>query len=151
MASELLLDSSALVALLDRRQELHAACALSLDEWNGPVISTEAVLAEAAQLLGGVSGGRRSCVDFFLAGGAVLVPSSAASLRRVRDLVVRHADVAMDYADATLVALAEELDTNVVLTTDRRGFGAYRLYGRRSFRLLPTASVRGQARARARS
>jgi predicted nucleic acid-binding protein len=151
VAGELLLDAGALVALLDRSHELHAACALSLDEWKGPVISTEAVLEEAAQLLGGVAGGTRTCIDFFLAGGAVLVPPSAASLRRVRDLLVRHADLSMDYADAALVALAEELDTNVVLTTDRRGFGAYRLYGRRGFRILPTASARGQARARARS
>jgi predicted nucleic acid-binding protein len=151
VAGELLLDSGALISLLDRSQELHAACALSLDLWNGPVISTEAVLGEAAQMLGGVAGGRRSCIDFFLAGGAVLVPSSAASLRRVRDLLVRHADLSMDYADATLVALAEDVDSNVILTTDRRAFGRYRLHGRRSFRILPTTSERAQARASARS
>ena len=57
----------------------------------------------------------------------------------------------MGYADATLVALGEELDTNLVLTTDRRGFGAYRLDDRKSFRILPTVSTRAQARASARS
>jgi hypothetical protein len=62
--------------------------------------------------------------------------------------VLQHADLPMDYADATLVALAEELDTNVVLATDRRGFGGYRLYGRKSFRILPSTS---QPRASARS
>jgi hypothetical protein len=49
------------------------------------------------------------------------------------------------------VALAEELGTNLVLTTDRRGFGAYRLNGGKSFRILPAASTRAQARASARS
>ena len=150
MAAELLLDSGALVALLDRSQERHAACAFCLDGWKGPVVSTEAVLTEATQLLDRVAGGGRSCVDFFLAGGAVLVPSSAASARRVRELLLQYADFRMRYADATLVALAEELDTATVLTTDR-GFGRYRLYGRKCFRLLPTASSRSQARARARS
>jgi predicted nucleic acid-binding protein len=43
----------------------------------------------------------------------------------------------MDYADATLVVLAEELDTNQVFTTDRRGFAAYRIKGRRRFEVLP--------------
>jgi predicted nucleic acid-binding protein len=150
VAGELLLDAGALVSLLDRSQE-HAACALCFDGWKGPVISTEAVLTEATQRLDRVAGGRRSCIDFFLAGGAVLVPSSAASLRRARDLLVQHADLPMDYADATLVALAEEADTNLVLTPNRRAFGAYRLYGRKRFRILPAASIRAQTRASARS
>ena len=55
--------------------------------------------------------------------------------------MLQHADLPMDYADASLVALAEELDTNLVLTTDRRSFGRYRLYGRKSFRMLPSASM----------
>jgi hypothetical protein len=43
----------------------------------------------------------------------------------------------MDYADATLVALAEELETNLVFTTDRTDFEIYRWRGRRSFRIVP--------------
>ena len=43
----------------------------------------------------------------------------------------------MDYADATLVALAEELDSDTVFTLDRRGFSAYRFGRRRPFHLLP--------------
>jgi uncharacterized protein len=151
MAGELLLDSGALVAILDRRHELHAACALGFDEWKGPVVSTEAVLTEATQLLGHLDGGARSCIDFVLGAGAVIVPSSPASLRRARELLIRHSGSGMGYADATLVALGEELDTHLILTTDRRGFGAYRLYGRKSFRILPAASLRAQARASARS
>jgi uncharacterized protein len=150
VAGELLLDTGALVSLLDRRQELHAACVLVFDGWKGPVVSTEAVLTEATQLLGRVDEGRRSCIDFFLGGGAVLVPTSAASLRRARELVIRHSALPMDYADATLVALAEELGTTPILTTDR-AFGRYRLYGRKSFRILPAVSTRAQARASARS
>src|SRR5687767_5509181 len=111
MAGELLLDSGALVSLLDRRQELHLACVLTFDEWKGPVVSTEAVMTEATEILGRIPGGGTTCIDFFLGGGAALVPSSAASLRRARELISKRP---MDYADATLVALAEELDTNLV-------------------------------------
>jgi predicted nucleic acid-binding protein len=46
-------------------------------------------------------------------------------------------DLPMDYADATLVALAEESETDQVFTLDRRGFSTYRLRGRRAFRLVP--------------
>jgi hypothetical protein len=137
VAGELLLDTGGLVSLLDRSQAGHAQFARFFSEWTAPVVSTEAVLTEATHLLGRVSGGRRACLDFFLSGGAILVPASAASLRRCRELVDRFADLPMDYADATLVALAEELDTNLVLTTDRRDFAVYRLGVRRRFRIVP--------------
>ena len=46
-------------------------------------------------------------------------------------------DLPMDYADATLVVLAEELRTNVVFSTDRRDFEIYRIGGRKRFRVEP--------------
>ena len=137
MAGELLLDTGALVSLLDRSQTHHQKCRRAFAGWTGLTVSTEAVLTEATHLLGGVPGGRAACVDFFLAGGAVLVPSSAASLQRVRKLLDKYADLPMDFADATLVALAEELDCTSVFTTDRTDFSVYRIRGRKPFRLVP--------------
>ena len=137
MAAELLLDTGALVSLLDRSQKRHAECARFFGAWDQAVVSTEAVLTEATHLLGKQAGGRQACVDFFLSGGALLVPTTNASLRRARELVSQYADLPMDYADATLVVLAEELGTNLVFTTDRRDFGVYRIRGRRRFEILP--------------
>jgi len=42
----------------------------------------------------------------------------------------------MDLADATLVVLAEELNTDLVFTVDR-DFGVYRIRGRKPFRVVP--------------
>jgi uncharacterized protein len=105
MPGELLLDTGALVSLLDRSQTNHLKCRRAFADWTGPVVSTEAVLTEATHLLAGVQGGRAACVDFFLSGGALLVPSSTTSLQRVRKLLDKYADLPMDFADATLVAL----------------------------------------------
>lgn len=137
MPGELLLDTGALVSLLDRSQRLHRNFKRFLEEWRGTIVSTEAVLTEATHLLGRVRGGKQACLDFFISGGAVLVPSAEASLKRCRRLLDDYADLPMDYADSTLVALGEELDTNLVFTTDRRDFAVYRLRGRRHFRILP--------------
>jgi len=137
VAGELLLDTGALVSILDRSQKHHVRYASFFGEWDRPIVSTEAVLTEATHLLGSLRGGRRACVDFFLSGGALLVPATRAALRRSRDLVHQYADLPMDYADATLVVLAEELGTNLVFTTDRRDFAVYRIKGRRSFEILP--------------
>jgi predicted nucleic acid-binding protein len=43
----------------------------------------------------------------------------------------------MDYADSTLVVLAEELGTDLVFTTDLRDFRVYRIRGRKRFRIVP--------------
>ena len=137
MPGELLLDTGALVSLIDRSQTSYAACAKFFDTWEGAVVSTEAVLTEATHLLSRVGGGRRACLEFFLAGGAILVPSTLASLRRTRDLLNAYSDLPMDFADATLVVLAEELGTNLVFTTDRRDFAIYRIKGRRRFQVVP--------------
>ena len=64
-------------------------------------------------------------------------PTSLPSLRRAARLVEKYADVPMGFADAGLVVLAEDLDTDLVFTLDRRGFSTYRLGRRRAFRILP--------------
>lgn len=140
MTAELLLDTGALVSLLDLSQPLHRDFATAFREFRGTLVSTEAVLTEAIHLLSRVPGGAEACLGFFLAGGAVLVPSSPASLERCRQLMKQYRDLPMDFADATLVALAEELDTQQILTTDRRDFSVYRISGERPFKVLPAAA-----------
>ena len=137
MAGELLLDTGALVSLLDRSQSAHREFVDFFRLWQGPVVSTEAVLTESSHLLSRTAGGVEACLDFFLAGGATLVPASPDSLSRCRQLLGKYADLPMDFADATLVTLAEELDTDLVFTTDRRDFEIYRWRGRRRFRIVP--------------
>lgn len=135
MAAELLLDTGAIVSVLDRAQRRHREFVEFFSAWTGQVVTTEAVLTEATHLLGRVHGGALACLDFVLEGGALLMPSTPNSLRRARDLMERYADQPMDFADATLVVLAEDLKTDRVLTTDQRGFTAYRIGGRGRFRL----------------
>jgi predicted nucleic acid-binding protein len=137
VAAELLLDTGALVCLIDRSQREHAKFRDFFERWEGPVVSTEAVLTEATHLLGRVRGGRRACVDFILTGGAVLMPTSLAALRRQGELLDQYADLPMDCADASLVVLAEELETDLVFTTDKRDFRVYRIQGRKRFRVVP--------------
>jgi len=76
-------------------------------------------------------------LEFFFRGAFLLVPSSVASLRRVAVLMEKYHDLPMDYADATLVVLGEELQTDWVFTLDRRGFSTYRLRGRKLFHMIP--------------
>lgn len=137
MSAELLLDTGAFVALVDRSEARHADCVAVLEHWEGAVVTTEAVLTETLYLVGPAWAAQRICLEFFLRGAFVLVPSSRQSLARVAALMEKYRDVPMDFADATLVALGEDLHTDQVFTLDRRGFSVFRLYGRQPFRLLP--------------
>jgi len=135
--AELLIDTGAFVALVDRSERAHGDCVAVLERWAGPILTTEAVLTETLHLLGPLWLPQRACLEFFTRGAFLLIPSSPDSLRRVADLMAKYRDLPMDFADATLVALAEESRTDQVFTLDHRGFSTYRLHGRKPFRLVP--------------
>ena len=137
MANELLLDTGAFVALADRSERRHADCVAVLEGWSGTIVTTEAVLTETLYLVGPRWQAQKLCLEFILRGGFVLIPSSQESLRRVSVLMEKYRNVPMDYADATLVALGEELSTDRVFTLDHRGFSTYRLNQRKFFQLVP--------------
>ena len=48
----------------------------------------------------------------------------------------KYRDTPMDFADATLVLLAEQVSVLDMLTLDRRGFLTYRTAGGKAFRLV---------------
>jgi predicted nucleic acid-binding protein len=51
------------------------------------------------------------------------------------ELMDRYSDTPMDFADATLVLLADRLGITDVLTLDRRGFSTYRTSKGKPFRI----------------
>lgn len=132
-----LLDTGPLVALLSRSDSAHARCREALEAFHGHLITTEPVLTEAMHLVRRQPGAQDVCLDFFLEGGAVLVAMTTERLASCRALVGRYGDVPMDFADATLVALADELNVGNVFTLDRRGFATYRWRRTRRFAILP--------------
>ena len=56
---------------------------------------------------------------------------------RIAELVERYRNLPLGGTDASVVALAERLDTDLVITLDRRDFTAVRPRHRRALRLLP--------------
>lgn len=120
-----LLDTGLLVAFLHRDDQAHESAVDALRSARATLLTTEAVVTETMHLLARTRGGTSACLEFFLRDGAHLVPSSRSSLARCRRLLETHDDLPADFADTTLVALAEETDTWTVFTLDRQ-FEAYR-------------------------
>jgi predicted nucleic acid-binding protein len=132
-----LLDTGPWVALIDRSEQRHIECASWLEKFEGELYSTEAVLTEVLYLLNFSLKAQTAAVDFVLHQAITLVPSSLESLNRAKRLMEKYRNVPMDYADATLVCLAEDLLTQDIATLDKKDFGIYRLPPSRSFHLLP--------------
>lgn len=137
MPADLLLDTGALVALLDASERRHADCKSTFSAWHAGVVTTEAVVTEAADLLASAGADGTLPLQFCLRGGAVLKPWTDIRAERASELMRKYSNVPMDYADATLVALAEELGTANVFTLDLRGFRTYRWKARRAFKIFP--------------
>jgi uncharacterized protein len=134
----ILLDTGVFVALLDKSERNHARCVVFFKEFNGKLFTTEPVLTETLYLLGPSVKAQRSCIDFILKGGATLIPQSIESLYRASALMEKYADIPMDFADATLVSLSEEMDIGEILSLDRKGFGVYRIRGKTAFKIFPS-------------
>jgi uncharacterized protein len=133
----MLLDTGPLVAFLDRSERNHERCLAFMREFKGTLFSTEAVLTEAVYLLGPSFFNQKPALDFIMLGGAELVPLSPSLLKRSAALMAKYADSPMDFADATLVALAEELGIADIVTLDRTDFSIYRIGSRKGFNIYP--------------
>jgi predicted nucleic acid-binding protein len=133
----LLLDTGPWVALIDRSEQRHIECVSWLKKLEGELYSTEAVLTEVLYLLNFSLKAQTAAIDFVLHQAVTLVPSSLESLNRAKRLMEKYRNVPMDYADATLVCLAEDLLTQDIATLDKKDFGIYRLPSNQFFHLLP--------------
>ncbi len=130
----LLVDTGPLVALANRRDKHHAACAERLKRHRGRLLTTWAVLTEFAHLCPSLE----ATLPFYRwieRGGLELLPLGRDELVAAIDWIERYADRPMDLADASLVVAALKTGCTTVWTLDRADFETYRLPGRKHFRL----------------
>jgi uncharacterized protein len=132
-----IVDTGPLYATVDADDEDHAACRAVLERRDLELIVPALVVAEAAYLVGRRLGaGIEAAFVRGLADLEVEAPT-AQEWPLIADLVERYGDFPLGTTDASVVTLAERLDTNVIVTLDRRHFGAVRSTGGRPFELLP--------------
>ena len=129
MKSRVIVDAGPLVALLNSRDKHHAWVVQQLGNIQPPMLTCEAVLAEATYLTRAAPGARAALIEMlgegFLNIGMALVDQHSAILAMIR----RYTDVPMSLADACLVRLAELHPQSPVLTLDS-DFAIYRKNGR---------------------
>ena len=76
-------------------------------------------------------------LQFLLEAEIPVVSLDVASHRRAVRLMQQYQDLPMDYADATIVVMAEALNITTIFTIDRRGFLTYAPPRGSKFQIMP--------------
>ena len=138
MISIAVVDSGPLLAVANRADPDHAECRKVLEDPSLRLVIPALCVAEVSYLLGRRQGPQIEAR--FLRGLTELdvrAPDQRGWLR-IGELVERYADFPLGGVDASVAALAESLETDLVVTLDHRHFSV--LEGPRGgrFQLLPT-------------
>lgn len=135
----IVVDTSVIVAYMNAADDRHESVVAWLDDADDDLATTPLIIAEVDHLVA-ARGGRAalSALRADLAAGAYLVDWWQTAIITSVRVAERYADTGLGLADASLVALAERLDTADIATLDERHFRAVRpLTAGRAFRLLP--------------
>lgn len=130
ISSASLIDTGPLVAFLNRGDAHHRWAREQMERLSAPLLTCEAVLAEASHLLRRDPRGPLALMEL-LTRGVITIPFRLdGEVKRLRDLLARYADVPMSLADACLVRMSELHPEARVVTLDAH-FRVYRRLGRR--------------------
>jgi uncharacterized protein len=132
-----LIDTGAILALLDRSDRWHNSCVDAFHQLRLPLLTSEAVLTELFHLVGDTRAEMEAAWRFVRSGALVVGTIDNDELTQLHGLVSRYWDRPMDFADATLVYLAKREFLSVILTVDQADFATYRIEGKRQFRVVP--------------
>ncbi len=134
MSKSILLDTGSLVAVLYRRDEFHKWAVKKISKMPAPLLTCEAVIAEACFLTQRMLGSCKAVYDLVETGAVKIDFNLAEEFGSVKDLALGYQDVPMSLADACLVRMSELYENSTVFTTDS-DFLIYRKNGNQT---IPT-------------
>jgi predicted nucleic acid-binding protein len=137
MVADTLIDTGAMLALLDKDDGWHKACSEAFNQIRLPVVTSEAVLTELFHLVGNKKNEVAVVWAFVRSGAIALSPILDEDFGELDALMAKYHDRPMDFADATLVHIARRHSISQVFTVDHDDFETYRIDGRRRFRIVP--------------
>lgn len=130
-------DTGPLYAAVDADDDDHQRCVDALQLPGVRLFVPAMVVAEATYLVGTRLGARIEARFLASLSSLDVEAPSAADWPRIAELVERYADFPLGGTDASVIALAERLSADVIITLDRRHFDAVQGGGGRGWRLLP--------------
>jgi predicted nucleic acid-binding protein len=140
MPKHVALDTGILVALIDRDDDFHALAIRFLQSNSLPTFTTVPVLTEAMYLLSFSTVGQLNLLEWVHRGSTNVENLQNEDWQRIIVLTGKYADLPIEFADASIVATCERLETKLVATLDA-DFNVYRYKDRQAFQnIFPAPS-----------
>jgi predicted nucleic acid-binding protein len=130
----IIVDAGPLIALFRKRDKHHSRVKRFLSTNPGRLVSTLPVVTEVCHFLN--LRGKVAFLTWIRRGGLSVQAVAVDDFEEIITIMTRYGDREMDFADATLVWLAELLNTLDVMTIDRRDFQIYRPRSGNAFNLV---------------
>jgi predicted nucleic acid-binding protein len=132
-----IVDANALYAAVDRSEQDNARAAAELARDDLDLVIPLLAVLETAQLIEARRGASAEAAFIRGVSGLRIEAPFGQDWPRIADLLDRYVDLRLGTADASIVALAERLGADTIITFDRRHFGVVRPRHCAAFRLLP--------------
>lgn len=127
---KLIADSGGLYAIYDKKDKYHEAIMLIINQSNiKEIIIPDLLMAEICYLLNNFLG-QQAEIDFLqdiLAGAYKLYRLDLLDIQRCQTLLKQYHDLQLGLADVSVMATAERLNSQHILTIDERDFRAVTL------------------------
>jgi predicted nucleic acid-binding protein len=130
-----LIDAGPLIALFDKDDKYHLAIKKLLKSYKGKLITTLPVITEVTHLL---SFNIKVQIDFLKwveRGGLDIFDLNINHFSRIIQLAEKYADVPMDFADGSMIIIAEDTGNKDIITIDS-DYHIYKIKGKGFFNNL---------------
>lgn len=131
-------DSGFWIALADKKDKYHQVAENAAKTLDEILITTTPVITEVCHILLSRQGIRAqlSFMQMYQLGAFEVFELQNKYKNRIVELMQQYADLPMDFADASMVILAEHIEHGRILSTDRRDFHTYRWKNKQPFQNL---------------
>ncbi len=129
MLNAILIDAGPLIALFDKDDKYHSSIKEFIREGKYKFITTTAVITEVTHMLDFNVNVQLDFLKWILREGVILKDATQSDISRIVELTSKYSDRPMDYADATLVIVAEKTGIKKIISLDS-DFDIYRLPGK---------------------
>ena len=124
----IIVDTGFWLALADQRDRYNQRAKEALKKYDDPLITTWCVVTETCYLLLKRKGNDAQIkfINSLERGFVGVFDLEVHHISRVSELMQKYGDLPMDLADASLVILAEEINSGRIFSVDQRDFNTYR-------------------------
>jgi uncharacterized protein len=131
----IIIDTGPIVALFDPHDTVHRQISNCIKGLTAQLVTTMPVVTEVMHLIRSSIRTQINFLEWIERGGLRIDQNLNLQVARMKTLIRKYSDMPMDFADASIVLLAEDTGIRQILTIDS-DFAVYRIKGKNYFKYV---------------